>query len=242
MNLMNGNIKSILIIILIVFITGSHKISSQIIKVDTITVQKTRTIRLVSRYSVPKFILQFSASYNTGSLELTGHNGGFSKADFDGGRTFGARNGFGFALTGKLPLNKKGQFWLDVMGSFTRFQSNLIANNTEEGKVYYHVFSGGLSVDYNFTPYHKVKYFVGIGPLFSVVMGKANLVDKTLTDTTNYDVKIKSSFRIGYTAYIGLEYEFQKNFGFERRTAVYSCKSSYEKIYRAVCKNRERAE
>ncbi len=210
---MNGNLKSIIIVILLVFIAWTHKSSSQIIKVDTITVTKSRTIRLVSVYTVPKFILQFSASYSSGSLELTGHNGGFSKADFDNGRTFGARNGFGFSLTGKLPLNKKGQFWLDVLGSFSRFQSDLIAKNTEEGKVYYHVFSGGLGVDYNFTPYHKVKYYFGLSTLFSIVNGKANLVDKTPTDTTNYDVKIKSSFRIGYTAFIGLEYEFEKNFG-----------------------------
>jgi opacity protein-like surface antigen len=213
MNFMNGNLKSILIVALLVLAAGAHEVSSQVIKVDTITVNKTRTIRLVSVYSVPKFILQFSASYNSGALELSGHNGGFSRADFDGGRTFGARNGFGFALTGKLPLNKKGQFWVDAMGSFNRFQSNLIAKNTEEGKVYYNVFSGGLGAEYNFTPYHKVKYFVGLSTLFSVVQGKANLVDKTPTDTTNFDVKIKPSFRIGYTAFIGLEFEFQKNFG-----------------------------
>jgi opacity protein-like surface antigen len=210
---MNGNFKSIIIVILLVFFAGTYNASSQIIKVDTITVKKTRTIRLISVYNVPKFILQFNASYNAGSLELTGHNGGFSRADFDNGRTFGARNGFGFELTGKLRLNKKGQFWLDALGSFNRFQSNLIAKNTEEGKVYYNVFSGGLGAEYNFTPRHKVKYFFGLSTLFSIVNGKANLVDNTTDPTTNYDVKIKSSFRIGYTAYIGLEYEFQKNFG-----------------------------
>lgn len=211
---MNGNLKSIIIVILLVFFAGTYNASSQIIKVDTITIKKTRTIRLISVYNVPKFILQFSASYNAGSLELTGHNGGFSRADFDNGRTFGARNGFGFALTGKLRLNKKGQFWLDALGSYNRFQSNLIAKNTEEGKVYYNVFSGGLGAEYNFTPRHKVKYFFGLSTLFSIVSGKAYLVDNSLADSArNFDVRIKPSFRIGYTAFIGLEYQFEKNFG-----------------------------
>src|SRR5438552_3232866 len=100
---------------------------AQEIRVDTIKVNKTRIIRIVRLWTVPKFILQLSGNYNSGALELSEHNGGFSRSDFQLGKSYCARNGYGISLIGKIPLHKKGRFWLDVISSFNRFQSNLIA-------------------------------------------------------------------------------------------------------------------
>lgn len=94
-------------------------------------------------------------------MELSEHNGGFSRTDFQLGKSFGARNGYGISLIGKIPLHKKGHFWLDIISSFNRFQSDLISKNNDQGKVAYNVFSGGVGIDYNFTPTHRVKYFLG---------------------------------------------------------------------------------
>jgi hypothetical protein len=185
--------------------------NAQEIRVDTITVATTRTIRIITTWTVPKFILQLSGGYNWGAMELSGHNGGFSRDDFMKGKSFGARNGYGIALTGKIPLHKTGHFWLDIISSFNRFQSNLIAKNTEEGKVSYNVFSGGIGFDYNFTPTHRVKYFFGANSLFSVIGGEAELI--TPGSSVSYKVKIIQSFRIGYSGFVGLEYAFDKNLG-----------------------------
>ncbi|RPI18052.1 MAG: hypothetical protein EHM58_06935 [Ignavibacteriae bacterium] len=208
--------KSLIFVIVLILFVNVDFINSQVIKVDTIVIKKSRIIRIMTLYTVPKFILDVSGYYNSGSLELSANNGGFSKNDFIRGRKYGARNGLGASIIGKLPLDKKGRFWLDGIASYNFFQSNLIASNIEEGKVKYHVFSGGVGAEYNFTPSHKVKYFFGINPLFSFISGRATINERDAIDTTkvnSYDVKIKSSFRIGYSAFIGLEYAFDKDFG-----------------------------
>lgn len=180
------------------------------IKRDTIVTQKSRILRIVTVRTLPKFTLHFNGGYNTGAMELTSHNGGYSRDDFSTGKNYGARNGYGFNLIGKLPLGKKGNFWFDIIAGFDRFQSDIFAKNTEEGKVYYNSFNGGLGLEYNFTPTHKVKYYIGANPLISFISGKSELINP---DNNRVDIKIKSNVRIGYQAFLGLEYAFEKNFG-----------------------------
>lgn len=213
---MNKRIKTLTIVIVLILFAKIDFVNSQTIKVDTITIKKTRIIRIAKLLTVPKFILQVSGYYNSGSMELSANNGGFSLGSFVQGKKYGARNGIGASITGKLPLDKKGRFWLDGIASYNYFLSNLIADNTEEGKVYYNVFSGGIGAEYNFTAAHKVKYYIGVIPQFSTISGKATLNERDVNDTTKinpYDVKIKSSFRIGYSVFIGLDYAFDKNVG-----------------------------
>ncbi len=180
------------------------------IKRDTIVTQKSRILRIVTVRTLPKFTLHFNGGYNTGAMELTSHNGGYSRDDFSTGKNYGARNGYGFNLIGKLPLGKKGNFWFDIIAGFDRFQSDIFAKNTEEGKVNYNSFNGGLGLEYNFTPTHKVKYYIGANPLISFISGKSELINP---DNNRVDIKIKSNVRIGYQAFLGLEYAFEKNFG-----------------------------
>lgn len=213
---MNKIINALILVIVLISFAKIDFVNSQIIKVDTITIDKTRSINIVTLYTVPKFILDVSGYYNAGSLELSANNGGFSRWAFMNGKKYEARNGIGASITGKLPLDKKGRFWLDGIASYNFFQSNLIANNTKEGKVNYHVLSGGIGAEYNFTASHRVKYFIGITPLFSFISGKAVINEPDITDTNiinTYNVKINQSFRIGYSAFIGLEYAFEKNVG-----------------------------
>ena len=185
------------------------------IKTDTVKTVRMRIIKVVTVRSVPKFILQLSGFYNSGAMELQGHNGGFSKNDFITGKNFGARNGFGTSLTGKLPLHKLGHFWLDFTAGFNRFQSNLVIDNTKDGLASYNVFYGGTGIDYIFTPAHKVKYFLGANVVASVISGNAELhFEKTSKYAkSKKEIDVKPSFRIGYSLYVGLEYAFEKNFG-----------------------------
>jgi hypothetical protein len=185
------------------------------VKYDTVKVLKRKYIRIISIRTPPKFILQVNGSFSFGAMELQGHNGGFSFDDIIKGKTYGARNGYGANLTGKISLHKKAHFWLDFTAGFTRFQSDLIADNTKDGKVAYNVFSGGTGLDYIFTPADKVKYFIGLNALGSYIFGKL-FVPYDITDP-NYgklrEVKINGAFRIGYSVYTGIEYAFEKNFG-----------------------------
>jgi opacity protein-like surface antigen len=202
----------ILVLILVLFSCTYLKAqdTSITIRVDTVKIQKTKIITIVKVKTIPKFILHFNAGLNTGAMELTSHNGGFSRNDFTSGKNFAARNGFGFSLIGKLPLNKKGNFWLDIVSGFDRFQSDIFAKNTEEGKVSYNSINGGVGLEYNITPTHNVKYYFGANPLLSFISGKAEI---TNPDNNRVDITIKNSMRIGYQAFFGLEYAIEKNFG-----------------------------
>jgi hypothetical protein len=179
---------------------------------DTIKTRRTKIIKLVTVRTVPKFILHLDAGYNTGSMELSAPNGGFSKDDLIQGKNYGARNGFGINLIGKIPLDKKGKFWLDISTGFDRFKSNLVADNTTDGEVAYNSFNGGVGAEYNFTATHKVKYFIGATMLMSSISGDARLAISQ--DNNVIDVDIKSGFRLGYNAFVGLEYAINRTFGF----------------------------
>ena len=159
--------------------------------------------------------MQFDAHFNSGALELSGHNGSFSRSDFIRGKSFGARNGFGFNITGKLPLHKKGNFWITATSNYNRFQSNLLTDNTKEGQVAYNVFGGGVGIDYNITPGHRVKYYAGATTLFNIIYANATLINNDISNTSppKASVKINPAFRIGYALFLGLEYEADKNVG-----------------------------
>jgi opacity protein-like surface antigen len=185
------------------------------IRYDTITVEKTKVIRIVTVRTIPIIILQLSGFYNSGALELQAHNGIFSKDDFINGKSFGARNGFGVILTGKIRLHRKGHFWLNAASGFSGFKSDFFSGNSESGAVVYNQFSWGVGMDYFFTPADKVKYFIGGNILGSLIYGTASIpYDITIYDPIRYrEVKIKNAFRLGYSVYVGLEYAFEKNVG-----------------------------
>lgn len=203
--------KIAVVFLVMLFCTYSKAQDTSItIKIDTVKIQKTRMITIVKVKTVPKFILHFNGGLNTGAMELTSHNGGFNRDDFTTGKNFAARNGYGFSLIGKLPLNKKGSIWLDFVSGFDRFQSDIFAKNTEEGKVSYNSINGGVGIEYSITPTHNIKYYFGVNPLISFISGKSEI---TNPDNNRVDITIKSSMRIGYQVFLGLESAIHKNFG-----------------------------
>lgn len=183
------------------------------VAVDTIFTPYSRVLKIVTVRSVPKFLLELNVSYNAGAMELSAHNGGFSSRDFILGKSYCARNGFGVNLTGKLPLGKKGKFWLDVVAGYSKFASDLIVKNDEQGKVSYSTFSGGFGAEYNFTPYHKLAYYTGVNLLMSVISGKGDNVQQFDNSRIRFNVVINPSVRIGYTFFAGMNYAFDKNAG-----------------------------
>lgn len=212
---MTGIFKKISIIfavsIVMGYINNSYAQKEQItINYDTVLTPRTKIIKIVRVKTVPKFVLHVNGSYSFGAMELTGHNGGFNRLDIIQGKNFGARHGFGFNIIGKLPLTKKGDLWLDFITGYDRFQSDLVTNNTQEGKSSYNSYNGGVGIEYDLTSYHKLKYYVGFNPLLSVITGKVSLINP---DNNRIDINIKSSVRLGYSAFVGFEYAIEKDFG-----------------------------
>ncbi len=160
--------------------------------------------------TAPFLTLQLSGYYNIGLLDLAADdNTSFNKADFVAGRNFGTRYGYGVSLTGKISLHKEGNIRLTVTPSYQRFQSNFIVSNSQEGNVSYNVFSGAIGLEDNFTPYRPFKPYVGFDILGSSISGSAVLK----TDSTDFNLDIKSSFRIGFDLNFGFEYAFNNNVG-----------------------------
>lgn len=182
------------------------------LKYDTVFTQKTKTIIIIKTRSAPRFILHFNGSYNTGAMDLTTHNGGFNRVNLVNGKNYGVRHGYGFNLIGKIPVTKAGKVWIDIITGFDRFQSDIFAKNSEEGKVSYNSINGGVGAEYNFTPTHKVKYYIGTNMLLSAISGKSTLINTQ--DNNVIDVKFKNSMRMGYSIFLGFEYAFEKNIGF----------------------------
>jgi opacity protein-like surface antigen len=159
----------------------------------------------------PFFTIQVSGFYNNGLMDLAANdNTAFNKEDFIGGRNFGTRYGYGAALIGKLSLHKQGNVRLVVSGLYNRLQSNFVISESPQGKVGYNVFSAALGLENNFTPDRKFKPYIGADVIGSWIGGDASLS----TDTGNFNVKIKTAFRIGFALNFGFEYAFNNNVGF----------------------------
>jgi hypothetical protein len=181
------------------------------IRIDTIRTPKTKRITIVTVRTAPKFILQLTGGMNMGSMETTNPNGIFSRNDFIEGKNYGVRYGFGFALTGKLPLGKPARFWLNAMTGYDQFKSTMFSNNTTEGHVSYNSVNFGFGTEYNLTPTHKVKYYLGLTSMFSFISGESKL--ERTQENNVIDVNILSSFRMGYSAFVGFDYSLSKDVG-----------------------------
>ncbi len=166
--------------------------------------------KLLAKGKAPFLTLQISGYYNTGLMDLAANdNTSFSKQDFIDGRNFGTRYGYGVSITGKISLQKTGYLRLTVSALYNRFQSNFVISKSPEGKAAYNVFSGAIGLENNFTPAKRFKYYIGFEVVASLIYGSATLS----TDSTDFDLTIKSAFRLGAAANFGFEYAFTNSFG-----------------------------
>jgi opacity protein-like surface antigen len=158
----------------------------------------------------PRVTFQLSGYYNVGLLDLAANdNTVFRKSDFENGRNFGTRYGFGVSLTGKIALHKEGNVRLTITPSYQRFLSNFVISESPDGNVAYNVFSGALGIENNFTPTKRFKPYMGFDVIGSWISGNANFK----TDSTDFHLDIKSSFRLGFGLNLGFEYAFNNKVG-----------------------------
>jgi opacity protein-like surface antigen len=166
---------------------------------------------MVKSGKAPRFIIQVSAFYNNGLMDLADNdNTNFNKKDFVNGNNFGTRYGYGFMVAGKLPLQKRGYLRLIGAVYFNRLQSDFVISKSPEGRVLYNAFSGAIGLENCFTPDKKFKPYIGAEIMGTVINGSAVLA----TDSTDFNLNIKNAFRIGVNASFGFEYAVNNNVGF----------------------------
>lgn len=168
--------------------------------------------------SSPKFTLQFSMQYNQAALELSGaYNDDYRSDQVMDGQTFGADKGFGGTLIGKVALSDRGSWRLNITGMFNRMLTYLAgtkATIADRGHSSFSIMSFGVGLENNFTPGHRFKIYYGADVLASMIKGDYHIwVYNPGQPIYEYDVKIKNSFRVGYSLQAGTEYLLNDNFG-----------------------------
>lgn len=189
----------------------AQKLSGSI--ADSSTVRKITKIKMTVK-SAATITLQFSGSYNYGVYELSGNkNDDFNETAFLNGESFGVRHGIGVNTTLKIPLHEKGNIRLNVSLGYNTFNSSfdkIFSSNTAPQFFKYNVFSGTVGIENNFTPNYRIKTFVGGGIVASIFTGNGRLY----SDGSFNDVSLIPAFRLGLTAYSGLEYMINNSLGF----------------------------
>jgi outer membrane protein W len=159
----------------------------------------------------PRVTLQLNFNYNIGLMDLAANdNTSFQEADFISGRDFGTRYGYGVSLTGKIALHKEGNVRLNVTAGYNRFQSNFVISQSPDGKVSYNVISGALGLENCFNPDRPFKPYIGFDIIASFISGNSTFK----TDSTDFNLTIKNSVRVGFSANFGFEYAFNNMVGF----------------------------
>lgn len=187
---------------------------SPISKKDTFynSIADARIINMIKPGKAPRVTISLGGSYNIGHLDLAADdNASFRKDDFESGRNFGTRYGYGGYITGKFAIHKEGNVRLNVTAAYNRFLSNFVISESPQGKVFYNVFSGALGIENNFNPDKKAKPFVGLDLVVSMISGEATLI----SDTAEFKLKIKNAIRFGASVNLGFEYAFSNNAGIQ---------------------------
>lgn len=182
--------------------------------------QTTEIKRYMIVRSAPKFTLQINLNYNQSLLELNGtYNDDYQSENVFTGQTFGADKGFGGSVISKIALDQRGSFRFTQSLAYNRLLSYTFGAKTtvaDNGKATYNCFTGGLGMEYNFTPAHRFKIYFGAELNASMINGDAKVWFEnrgTIGGPSDSSYKITNSFRMGYGLLIGSEYLLSNDFG-----------------------------
>ncbi len=166
---------------------------------------------------VPKYVIQINGYYDKSILELSGtYNSDFHSELVTRGETFGAHYGFGGGLVSKLSLDERSNFWFTQSLSYHRVQSYFLedkSGNMDQGRAGFNCITGGLGVEYNFTPNYSVKIFAGAELNASSISGNMEIWFPSGRDSYIENYKVLSSFRMGYGLVGGGTYMIGKKVG-----------------------------
>ncbi len=182
--------------------------------------QKTQIKRYMIVRSSPSYTLQFSIDYNQSLLELSGaYNDDYQSETVYDGESFGADKGYGLSALSKINLNERGSLRFTQSLTFNRILSYTFGDKTtvaDNGKANYNCFTAGLGMEYNFTPAHKFKIFMGAELNASMINGDVSVwfENRGQPDPpyTEY-YKVTNSFRLGFGLMLGSEFVLSDKFG-----------------------------
>ncbi len=180
--------------------------------------QNTEIKRYMIVRSTPSYTLQLNLDYNQSVLQLSGaYNDDYQSESVYDGETFGADKGYGASILSKITLNERGSFRFIQSLTYNRILSYTFGDKTtvsDDGKANYNCFTGGLGMEYNFTPAHKFKIYMGAELNASMINGDIN-VWFYVPGGPNYNesYKVSNSFRMGYGLIVGSEYLINDKFG-----------------------------
>lgn len=169
--------------------------------------------------SAPTYTLQLNIDYNQSLLELSGaYNDDYQSVIVYNGESFGADKGYGASLISKISLNERGSIRFTQSATYNRLLSYTFGEKTtlaDNGKANYNCFTGGLGLEYNFTPAHKFKIYLGAEVNASLINGDVVIwfENRGIGAPYNESYKIKNTFRMGYGLIIGSEYLLNESFG-----------------------------
>ncbi len=180
--------------------------------------QVTQTKRYMVVRSTPSYTLQLNLDYNQSVLELSGaYNDDYQSRTVYDGESFGADKGYGASILSKITLNERGSIRFTQSLTYNRILSYTFGTKTtiaDNGKANYNCFTGGLGLEYNFTPAHRFKIYMGGEINASMINGDVKVWFENRGGTP-YDesYKVSNSFRMGYGLMVGSEYLVNENFG-----------------------------
>ncbi len=182
--------------------------------------QPTETKRYMIVRSAPKYTLQFSIDYNQSIQELYGaYNDDYQSVSVYEGETFGADKGYGLSALSKIALNERGSVRFTQTLTYNRILSYTFGDKktvADDGKANYNCFTAGLGMEYNFTPAHKFKIYMGAELNASMINGdiKVWFENRGIGTPYNEFYTVSNSFRLGYGLTLGSEFMLNDNFGF----------------------------
>lgn len=201
-----------------------YKITIALITLFVLSTAAFSQVTQIKRYmvvrSAPAYTFQVNINYNQSLLELSGtYNDDFQSVNVYNGQTFGADKGYGASLTSKISLDERSTVRFTQTLVYNRILSYTFGDKTtiaDIGKSTFNCFTGGLGMEYNFTPAHRFKIYVGAELNASMINGSSKIWFEnrgSVTGPTDSTYNIKSSFRMGYGLIMGSEYLLNNNLG-----------------------------
>lgn len=187
---------------------------------SNLAAQQTVTKRYMVVRSTPKYTLQLDLHYNQSILELSGtYNDDYQSVNVYNGQTMGADKGYGGGITSKISLDKWGSTRFTQSLYYNRLLSYTFGDKTtvaDDGKATYNCFTGGLGLEYNFTPTHRFKIYLGGEINASMINGDIKIWFENRGNPegpSDSSYTVNNSFRMGYGLLIGTEYLVNDKFG-----------------------------
>lgn len=182
-----------------------------------ILAQQTVTKRYMIVRNTPRYTLQINFDYNQSVLELSGaYNDDYQSVNVFNGETFGADKGYGGSVISKITLNERGSIRFTQSLTYNRLLSYTFGDKTtvaDNGKANYNCFTGGIGMEYNFTPAHRFKMYLGGELNASMINGYIKIWFDDHVQYTNQEFTVNNSFRLGYAFQFGSEVLINDKFG-----------------------------